>query len=126
MLKNYKTDFLAMFETHSGGNRAERICRGLGFDNSYRVDAVGQSGGIWLLWRSGFGDLTIIESSDQFVVVRLQSDSEVLNIIAVYAAPSASRRSGLWEKLTEVIERLDGPVVIGGDFNTIVRLDERT
>jgi len=89
-------------------------------------DAVGQSGGIWLLWRSGLGDITIIEASDQFVVAKLQSDTETLNIIVVYAAPSVSRRSGLWEKLSEVLESLEGPIVIGGDFNTIVRLDERS
>lgn len=52
--------------------------------------------------------------------------TERLNVIAVYAAPTASRRSGLWGRLKEVIEGVEGPVVIGGDFNTIVRLDERT
>ena len=37
-----------------------------------------------------------------------------------------SRRSGLWERLKLVIEGVDGPLVVGGDFNTIIRLDERT
>ncbi|CAA7017846.1 unnamed protein product [Microthlaspi erraticum] len=66
MLKKSIVDVLAFFETHAGGDRAGRICRNLGFENSFRVDDVGQSGGCGV----------------------------------------------------------DGQLVIGGDFNTIVRVDE--
>ncbi|KAG2277304.1 hypothetical protein Bca52824_059859 [Brassica carinata] len=37
-----------------------------------------------------------------------------------------SRRSGLWGDLKRVIENIDEPVLVGGDFNTIMRLDERS
>lgn len=117
---------LALFETHAGGDNASRICQNLGFEHAFRVDAVGQSGGIWLLWRSCVGTVNIIESSDQFVHARVVKEGENLHIIAVYAAPTVSRRSGLWEKLKEVLQGVTDPVIIGGDFNSIVRLDERT
>ncbi|XP_048629290.1 uncharacterized protein LOC125600751 [Brassica napus] len=51
---------------------------------------------------------------------------EVIHLIAVYAAPTVSRRSGLWGQLKRVIENIAEPVLIGGDFNTILRLDERS
>ena len=35
ILKKFKTDILAIFETHAGGERAKRICQGLGFDQSF-------------------------------------------------------------------------------------------
>ena len=41
-MKKFSTDILAVFETHAGGEAASRICRGLGFENSFRVDACGQ------------------------------------------------------------------------------------
>lgn len=63
LLKKFQTDVLAIFETHAGGDRAQRICHGLGFENSFRVDAVGQSGGLWLLWRSSVGEVDIVEST---------------------------------------------------------------
>ncbi|KAG7559018.1 Reverse transcriptase zinc-binding domain [Arabidopsis thaliana x Arabidopsis arenosa] len=122
----FKTEVLALFETHAGGDRASRICRGLGFENSYRVDAIGQSGGLWLLWRSEVGEVEIVEASDQFIHAKVINGVEVVNLIVVYAAPSVSRRSSLWDQLTTVIRGAVGPIVVGGDFNTIVRLDERS
>ncbi|KAG7579386.1 Ribonuclease H domain [Arabidopsis thaliana x Arabidopsis arenosa] len=126
LLKKYETDVLAIFETHAGGNRAAQICHGIGFENSYRVDAVGQSGGLWLLCRSDAGTVEIVEAMDQFIHAKVVNGLDILHLIVVYAAPTASRRSGLWNQLREVIQGVAEPVLIGGDFNTIVRLDERT
>lgn len=55
LVKKFSTYILAVFETHAGGAAADRICKGLCFENSFRVDACGQSGGLWLLWRSEIG-----------------------------------------------------------------------
>lgn len=74
MLKKHNTDILALFETHVGGAKAGKICQGLGFDNSFRVDEVGQSGGLLLLWRSTIGTVTVIESSNQFIYARWEKD----------------------------------------------------
>lgn len=125
-MKKFDTDVLALFETHAEGERAGRICQRMGFDNSFRVDAVGQSGGIWLLWRSRVGEVEVLESSEQFIHARIGSGEEHIHLVVVYAAPTVSRRSGLWEKLREVIGEITGTLVVGGDFNTILRLDERT
>ncbi|KAG7599606.1 Endonuclease/exonuclease/phosphatase superfamily [Arabidopsis suecica] len=126
MMKKFPTDMLAVFETHAGGEAASRICRGLGFENSFRVDAAGQSGGLWLLWRNSVGTVVVEESSDQFIYATVTNGTEKVHVIAVYAAPTVTRRSGLWGQLTTVIQNVDGPLIIGGDFNTIIRVDERT
>lgn len=126
ILKKFNTDILALFETHAGGDKAMRICQSLGFDNFFRIDAVGQSGGIWLLWRDQACAITVLGSSDQYIHARVVFGTELIHIIAVYAAPTVSRRSGLWGQLKAVLENVDEPVLVGGDFNTIVRLDERT
>ena len=126
ILKKFPTDVLALFETHASGDRAQQICQGVGFDNSFRVDAVGQCDGLWLLWKSVVGDVVIVDSTEQYIHARIEKDEEVMHLVVVYAAPSVRRRSGLWGRLKNVIQGLDGPLVIGGDFNTIVRVDERT
>ena len=126
ILKNFKSDVLALFETHASGDRAKRICGGLGFENSFREEASGQSGGIWFLWRTEVGDVEIVKSSSQFIHARITQDSEVVHLIVVYAAPSVSRRCGIWDELRNIIQGITEPLVVGGDFNTIVRIDERT
>lgn len=83
LVKRFKTDVLAVFEMHAGGVAGGRICQGLGFENSFRVDACGQSGGLWLLWRSEIGVLEVIKSSDQFIFARVGSGTEVINLIVV-------------------------------------------
>lgn len=83
-----------MFETHAGEDRAGRICQGLGFENLFRVDAVGQSGSLWLLWREEIGTVEVVESSKQFIHAKVIREAEVMNVIVVYAAPSVDRRRG--------------------------------
>lgn len=81
MLKKWKTDILAVFETHAGGERAGSICQGLGFDKSFRVDSTGQSGGLWLMWRSEAGKVTVIESTDQYIYATVERDGESIHVI---------------------------------------------
>lgn len=42
--------FAFYLETNISGFGADEICVKLDFDNSIRVEAVGMSGGIWVLW----------------------------------------------------------------------------
>lgn len=103
MMKKFPTDMLAAFEAHAGGEAASQICRGLGFENSFRVDAAGQSGGLWLLWRNSVGTVFVEESSDQFIYATVTNRTEKVHVSTVYAAPTVTRRSGLWGQLTTVI-----------------------
>lgn len=66
-----------------------------------------------------------MESSDQFVHAKVGTGDDCLNLVAMYVAPTTSKRSSLWGKLREVVGRIVSLLVMGGDFNTIVRLDER-
>lgn len=96
MLKKFTTNILAVFETHAGEEVARRICRVLGFKNSFKVDSAEQSGGLWLLWRNSMGNVVVEESSDQFIHASVTNGTEKVHLIAVYVAPTMSRRSGLW------------------------------
>ncbi|KFK31800.1 hypothetical protein AALP_AA6G160500 [Arabis alpina] len=85
-----------------------------------------KSGGLWLLWRSSVGNVVILEAFDQFIHAKVGEGLESIHLVVVYAAPTVCRQSGLWEKLRDVIHGIDESVIVGGDFNTILRLDERT
>lgn len=126
ILKKFNTEILAVFETHAGGDKAGRICQGLDFENSFWVDAEGQSGGLWVLWRTCIGDVVIVEFAYQFIHARVVNGDAAVDLIVVYAPPTPSRRSKLWDTLSAVIRGVKGPVIIGEDFNMIVRVDERS
>lgn len=82
----------------------------------------GEYAGIWdlitlfelmLLWRDQAGLLTVLESSEQFIHARVMMGTEAIHLIAVYAAPTVSRRSGLWGSLKQTLESIVEPVLVG-------------
>ena len=49
IIKNYNPSMLVMMEPRISGIKADDFIRKSGFARSHRVEAVGFSGGIWLL-----------------------------------------------------------------------------
>ncbi|KAL4324684.1 hypothetical protein GQ457_11G014580 [Hibiscus cannabinus] len=85
-MQDKKPDMVACFEPRISGRQADKVIKLSGFELSFRVEAHGFSGGIWVLWRDtvrfdilvvsnqfvhGFcvpkngGDLNVIGSSDE-------------------------------------------------------------
>ena len=58
-VQNYKPKIVALCELRISGIKADDFIRLSGYDHSHRVEAVGFSDGIWLLWRAGL-DVTIL------------------------------------------------------------------
>ena len=56
-------------ETKCSGEHAEGICNRLKFDHWCLVEALGLSGGIWLLWKDTI-DLLILKTHPQFIRAR--------------------------------------------------------
>ena len=54
MVQNYKPLLVVLLEPHISGYKADNFIKRSGFDKSYRVEAEGFSGGIWVLWKDFF------------------------------------------------------------------------
>lgn len=50
-VQHYKLDMVALLEPRISGEWADKVCTQIGFANWIRVEVVGFSGVIWLLWR---------------------------------------------------------------------------
>lgn len=48
-VKTNKPDVIALLEPRIFGDQADKVCSSTRFDNWVRVEAVGFSGGIWVL-----------------------------------------------------------------------------
>ncbi|KAL4379799.1 hypothetical protein GQ457_02G025960 [Hibiscus cannabinus] len=94
--------------------------------HSFRIEAQGFSGGIWLLWENDI-EVEILHISNQFINGRTRwgSDSQWVQFTMVYASPSSARRRHLWSQLLSLDPGGDIPWVVGGDFNVILGADER-
>ncbi|KAL8161100.1 hypothetical protein V2J09_012589 [Rumex salicifolius] len=68
-----------------------------------------------------------MHGAEQFIHAKIEgTGGSIVHLFVVYAAPTIARRRNLWGDLKGRIQSLAEPVFIGGDFNTILRLDERT
>lgn len=50
MVNSYKPDMVILIETRLSGDRANSVIFALGFERFVKVDAIGFSSGIWVLW----------------------------------------------------------------------------
>lgn len=64
---NYNIHVLSIVEPRVSGDRVTRIINKLGFNKSYRVEAVGFSRGIWLLWDDSCVTIDIMDTSNQHI-----------------------------------------------------------
>lgn len=99
-----------------------------GFLNLFRVEAIGFSGGIWILWNSNSVGLEILAYSDQLIhailSLSLPGSVDVL-LTAVYGSPDAKDRKGLWTSLREACSLHSLPWLTLGDFNQVLSADEK-
>src|ERR1044072_4636459 len=67
LVRRHSISCLALMETKVSGARAVSIINKLGFDAFHVEEAVGFSGGIWILWDSSIMGIQVMVSHRQFV-----------------------------------------------------------
>ncbi|KAH0679394.1 hypothetical protein KY284_020479 [Solanum tuberosum] len=68
---------------------------------------------------------SIILDTVQQVSIQFRKNDKEFIISAVYARCNALERLELWEELDSIAERVQCPWVIGGDFNMILKKEEK-
>lgn len=112
LISTYKVDLVAVLEPKVIGLQADKFIKLNGFDRSQRVEAVGLSGGIWLLWNERI-----------FKVINMNGGWSW--ITAVYASSVNALRSQLWIELGRLSKNIQGPWILSGDFNNILHVEEK-
>ena len=109
-------------------DRAQEVIDTLLYSHSQRIDSIGFSGGIWMLWNEGsnlkVGTLTTSEYSiHALVMVPIQSHNFLLTVI--YAFPNFNKKKILWNYLKILAPSVNLPWVLFGDFNDMLVEDEK-
>ncbi|KAK7250655.1 hypothetical protein RIF29_33213 [Crotalaria pallida] len=121
----YNIDFLAILVQRISGDKASSVIRRLGFDDSFRVDAVGFSGGIWCLWKTTEVSINVIHYSSSVIHLECKKANMHWIFSIVYASPQEHLRSSLWTELRDFSNSVSGPWCLGGDFNQALFAHEK-
>lgn len=122
----YHLDFVAILEPRISGITAERVIRKIGMIEGARIDAVGFSGGIWCLWKSNCPLIRVLTCSRHCVHLIINENSpNAWYMSIVYASPTLIQREETWNELRNHSLNINGPWMVGGDFNAIVSSREK-
>ncbi|KAJ8772685.1 hypothetical protein K2173_027862 [Erythroxylum novogranatense] len=67
----HQADAVVLAEPKISGMRATRVTQQLGFNNVFRLDAQGFSGGLWLLWKDTLDKVTVVASGCGYIHLRI-------------------------------------------------------
>ncbi|KAJ4836438.1 hypothetical protein Tsubulata_045150 [Turnera subulata] len=119
-----KPNVLILLEPRISGLTADRVVRRLGFSNSHRVEDVGFSGGVWVLWHGQEVRVSVLADHLHFTHIRLVTSSFCILVTAVYGCPRAAPRRFLWSNLVSLASSIREPWLVCGDFNAILHTSE--
>ena len=97
---------MILTETKASGAREKRIANRLPFNGAIFANAIGLSGGLWLLWDSSRVSVTELATTEQEIhvlVTPIYSNTSWL-LSVVYASPRFVERCLLWDNLKTVSE----------------------
>lgn len=97
------------------------------FSNSPAVPAEGQAGGIEILCHDeiiNFTDVALSHQEVHYIVQVVLSSSKWL-FLAIYVHNNTASRIVFWENLNRIADCFNRPCLLGGDFNEIIRTNEK-
>ncbi|XP_052291725.1 uncharacterized protein LOC127900602 [Citrus sinensis] len=125
IVKNYNPSLVVLMEPRISGVKADDFIKKSGFDQSHRVEAVGFAGGIWILWQS-YIEVKVMLNHRQFIHFKICRNNTFMSwVTAVYASPNPMLRRQLWKHMDSIAMSIQGPWLIGEDFNSILYASEK-
>ena len=92
---NNVKSILALVETRCSRDHANFVCNKAGFDHWTRIEALGFSRGIWLLWKDSV-NVRILKTHPQFVHAAVSHHaSQPWLLTIVYGSPNPTFRKSL-------------------------------
>lgn len=124
MIKNYNLDLIILTETRLSGGQETAIISTLGFERYIKVEAMGFSGGIWVLWNPLNILVEPLATYFHEVYFKVQVSSSIFLLTALYASPDFYIRKTIWE-LSYLSNFITTPWLVMGDFNDISHPNEK-
>ena len=126
LVKKYGPTIVFLMETKAKDDVLKRLCSKLHFDNFFIVPRINTSGGLVLYWKNEV-DLHVLNSSPMYIdaVVNLGLD-DAWRFIGFYGNLVTANREHSWALLKHLCLQMDIPWLCIGDFNKIMKAEEKT
>ncbi|RZB94997.1 hypothetical protein D0Y65_019456 [Glycine soja] len=99
-----------MLEPRVSGVRADNIISKAGLNASFKVDVIGFSGGILLMWNKDVYDVKVLESDIQYIHCDVRDNNGASFLFTVvYGSPNMAMRDKLWVSLCRIDASVRGP-----------------
>ncbi|KAL6202672.1 hypothetical protein ACLB2K_026377 [Fragaria x ananassa] len=112
-------DILVICEPRVPFAKAKRFLKKHGFPDAEIEEARGFSGGIWVLFDKNKINVSFVDSNPQSVTVKVEVNNHAWLLTALYASPTHSVRSSIWNYLSEFASSVHLPWLIIGDFSEL-------
>lgn len=119
MKNSHNPDLVILTKTRLSGDRASSIISNLGFEGFFKVDAMGFSRGIWVLWNPHKTFVDFISSSFHEILLTVKVNNKTSLLTALYGSTYFAVRKNIWLNLSRFSETINLPWLIMGDFNEI-------
>lgn len=113
---------IGILEHKQSARKIEEFARKIGYEGHFHGEPVNTH--IWLFWRN-YITITDFTVMDQSISCYIQRPGEIdIKFTMVYAKCNRSLRLMLWDKLRDESDTTL-PWLVGGDFNTILKIEEK-
>lgn len=117
---------VVLTETKVVGAKVDTIMANFNFPNSAKVDVVGLSRGIYILWNNHVNIQPIaLTEQEVYLFVKVPSLAQSFYITAIYAKPYISFKHMMWDNLNSFASHYNNPWLVLGNFNDIASPNEK-
>ena len=128
-LNKFESDIIILQETKLNKLEGLNLGKRLGNWSCYMHESVGASGGLGVIWNHRNIILNILSSHNNWICMSVNSIKSNLQLILfnIYGPISTFDKFTVWNDISSYMTNFDNiPIILGGDFNTILNLNEKT
>ncbi|XP_021734972.1 uncharacterized protein LOC110701666 [Chenopodium quinoa] len=127
-IRHHGVGLFGLLETKVKVGKFGDVFNRLGSDWSVCANYPYHKGGrIWVVWLSQFFDVIVVRCEVQLIHVYVAHKATGLSFdcTKVYGLNTAGARVQLWEQIIELSNKITGPWILQGDFNSVLNLKDR-
>lgn len=127
-LKHFESEIIILQETKLNKEECIKLEKKIGSWNFYLHESRGALGGLGMIWNPRKVILNILISNQSWLcsrVNRIKTNLQFL-LININSPTSNSDKKNLWDEINNFINNHNNEhIFLGGDFNTILNIDEK-